>query len=141
MISILQDLRYAVRLLVKNPWFTLLAVMTLALGIGANTTIFSVVNSVLIDPLPYRDSDRLMMVWHLNRKLNDPHYPFSYPNFSYLRERSRSFDRMAAISPVWNLIMRGDGDPERIEGHFVSAQLFDILGVGAGAGVSPARRI
>lgn len=134
MTSILQDLRYAVRLLARNPWFTLLAVMTLGLGIGANTTIFSVVNSVLIDPLPYRDSDRLMMVWHQNRKLNDPHYPFSYPNFSDIRERSRSFDRMAAVSPVWNLIMRGDGDPERIEGHFVSAQLFDILGVEAGAG-------
>jgi len=83
-----QDLRYGARMLLKNPGFTLIAVFTLALGIGANTAIFSVVDGLLLRPLPYPEPERL--VWLTNKTSRDPRTGISYPNFSDWRERAQS---------------------------------------------------
>ena len=90
-----QDLRYNVRMLAKKPGFTLIAVLTLALGIGANTAIFSVVNALLLRPLPYRDSDRLLLL--SNKRRQDRRASISYPNYSDWRERAQSFEGMASV--------------------------------------------
>src|SRR6266404_3264745 len=94
--TFIQDLRYGVRMLLKRRAFTLIAALTLALGIGANTTIFSVVNSVLLRPLPYRDSERLVMVWQTFLKKGWPQVPVTSLDFTDFRAQSRCFDEMAA---------------------------------------------
>jgi len=81
MYSLLQDLRYGIRGLIKRPGFTAVVVITLALGIGANTTIFSVVNAVLLRPLPFKDSDRLVRIWESNPGRNWPEFSASAPNY------------------------------------------------------------
>ena len=90
-----QDLRYGVRMLLKKPGFTLIAAVTLALGIGANTAIFSVVDALLLRPLPYREPDRLVML--SNRSRQGERWTISYPNFSDWRERAQSFEGMASV--------------------------------------------
>src|ERR1700756_4573903 len=92
-----QDLRYAVRMLGKNPGFTLVAVLTLALGIGANTAIFSVLQGVILSPLPYREPDRLVFVLLYNPSLKGPTY-LSYPDFLDWRRETHSFSQMAAYA-------------------------------------------
>ncbi|PYV18155.1 MAG: ABC transporter permease, partial [Acidobacteria bacterium] len=130
MTTLLQDLRYGIRMLAKNPGFTAVAVLTLALGIGANTAIFSVVNGVLFRPLPYRDPGRLVIVWMRFTGIgipNDRNY-VSAPEFHDLVQYSRSFADVAAMgSDVFNLGVRGT--PERITGADVSPSLFSALGV------------
>jgi predicted permease len=123
-----QDLRYAGRMQLKNPGFTLVAVIALALGIGANTAIFSVVNSVLLRPLPYKDPERLVMVWEDASKAGYPRDTPAAANFVDWRDQNTVFEGMAAIADEsFNLI--GTGDPERLEGRLVSANLFPLLGV------------
>ncbi len=133
--SLLQDLRYGLRMLAKNPGFTVVAVITLALGIGANTAIFSVVNGVLFRPLPYPDPGRLVMVWMRFTDIglpNDRNW-VSAPEFRDLKEYNRSFSDLAAIGgDVFNLGVRGT--PERIQGADVSPSLFSVLGVQANVG-------
>src|SRR5579871_5147552 len=120
----MQDLRYAIRSLGKSPGFAMLAVLALALGIGANTAIFSVVNSVLLRPLAYGDPDRLVTILHFG---NDPVSPDDYLDW---RKQSRSFEQMGAAQ-VWGATLRGSDHAEALRGMEVSANLFDVLGVPA----------
>jgi putative ABC transport system permease protein len=124
---LIQDLRYGFRMMLKNPGFTLVAVIALALGIGANTAIFSVINTVLLKPLPYPESDRIMVV--LETKI--PRFPqFSVAPGNYLdwKKQSTMFESMAAHrSFSYNLI--GSGDPERLRGARVTSNFFATLGV------------
>ena len=122
------DLKYGARLLVKSRRFTIIAVFTLGLGIGANAAIFSVINGVLLKPFSFPDSERLVVVWErcLNRGL--PRMVVSPPNFADLRERNQAFQDMAAYRPQdFNLI--DGGDAERVRGLRVSATMFSMLGV------------
>src|SRR5262245_36432401 len=127
--SLLQDLRYGARMLAKKPGFTLIAVVTLALGVGANTAIFSVVDAVLLRSLPYRDSDRLVMVWRNGPQTNET-LPLNPANFFALKEQNQSFEAMATFSNIdWSGNLTGDGEPERLQGNLVTANLFSVLGV------------
>jgi putative ABC transport system permease protein len=126
--TLLKDLRYGFRMLAKKPAFTAVAVLALALGIGANTAIFSVVNTVLLKPLPFKDPDRLMMVWEDNTKLGFPKDTPAPANFVDWRDQNQVFEDMAAIaSQTFNLT--GVGEPEKLEGQRVSASFFPLLGV------------
>jgi putative ABC transport system permease protein len=121
-----QDLRYGARMLLKHKGFTAVAVLTLGLGIGANTAIFSVVNAVLLRKLPYHDSDRLVMLSEGENQgaLGNT----GYTTFADWRERSRSFERMVVIRS-WGGTLTGQGEPELIRGLRVSADYFKLLGV------------
>jgi predicted permease len=126
--TLLQDLRYGFRMLAKKPGFTAVAVLALALGIGANTAIFSVVNTVLLKPLPFKDPDRLVMVWEENAKLGFPKDTPAPANFIDWRDQNQTFEGMVAIaSATFNLT--GVGEPQKIEGQRVSANFFSLLGV------------
>jgi len=126
---LLQDIRYGARRLLKRRGFTLIAVLTLALGIGANTTIFSVVNSVLLRPLPYRDSERLVMVWQTFLKKGWPQVPVTTLDFADIKAQSRSFDEMAtAFLDKEDYSLTGAGDAEQVSGMAISANMFDLLG-------------
>src|SRR5262245_25708313 len=116
-----QDLRYGARTLWKNPGFTLVAVITLSLGIGANTAIFSVVNGVLLRPLPYHEPERIVTL------LNDGRYPVSPANFLDFRENSQSFAQMAAAE-AWGATLTGADRPEAIGGLRMGEGLFGLLG-------------
>jgi len=135
MTTLIQDARYGLRMLARNPGFTAVAVLTLALGIGANTAIFSVVHGVLLRPLPYPDPSRLMMVWMRFTDIglpNDRNW-VSPPEFRDLTEFNRSFTGVAAIGEdVFNFGVHGT--PQRIEGADVSPSLFSVLGVRARLG-------
>ena len=121
-----QDVKYAVRRLCKDRSFTLIAVATLALGIGVNTAVFSVVNGVLLNPLPYPAPDRLVAVYW--RTADQPRDSSSYPNFLDWARRNSSFSHLAAYRPdALNLI--GAGQPERVPVEMVSASFFPLLGV------------
>jgi hypothetical protein len=123
-----QDLGYGLRMLAKNPGFTTIAVIALTLGIGANSAIFSVVNTVLLRPLPYENPERLVMVWEYNSKQGFPRDTPSPANFMDWRDQNHVFESMAAIVEI-SFNLTGAGDPERIDGRRVSASLFSLLGV------------
>src|SRR5499427_478675 len=125
-----QDIRYALRMLAKNPAFTAIAVVALALGIGANTAIFSVVNAVLLRPLPFKHPEQVVMLWENAAHLGFPKDTPSPANFLDWQKQAQSFTGMAAmVEKSFNLT--GVGEPERLEGRRVSANLFDLLGVPA----------
>ena len=123
-----QDLRYGLRMLAKNPGFTTVAVIALALGIGANSAIFSVVNTVLLRPLPYKNPERLVMVWEENSKQGYPRDTPAAANYVDWRDQNHVFEDMAAIVEISFNLTRV-GDPERIDGQRVSASLFSLIGV------------
>jgi putative ABC transport system permease protein len=123
-----QDLRYGLRMLVKNPGFTIVAVLALALGIGANSAIFSVVNTVLLRPLPYKDPERLVMVWEDATKHGYPRDTPAAANYIDWRDQNQVFEGMAALADL-SFNLTGIGEPERIDGRRVSANLFSLLGV------------
>lgn len=123
-----QDLHYGVRMLVKNPSFTIVAVLALALGIGANSAIFSVVNTVLLRPLPYKNPGRLVMLWEELTHLGFPKNTPSPANFIDWRAQNTVFEAMAAMAER-SFNLTGVGEPERFDGRRVSANLFDLLGV------------
>jgi putative ABC transport system permease protein len=123
--SFRQDLRYALRRLVKAPGFTIVAVITLALGIGANTAIFSVVNGVLLQPLPYPEPERLVGVYHTTE---GHRAVMSGPNFTDVARTARSFENAAAIS-TGRMILTGEGEPIGLPVAEVSASLFNVLRV------------
>src|SRR5215510_6023934 len=127
--TFLQDVRYGLRILGKSPGFTLVAVLTLALGIGANTAIFSLVNAVLLRPLPYHDPDRLAMLWTNDVKRNIHEEGTSYPNFLDWRSQTQLFTDLAICSRGNPVILTGGNEPERVMGEYVSANLFPLLGV------------
>ena len=122
------DLRYGVRMLWKNPGFTAIAVIALALGIGANSAIFSVVNTVLLRPLPYGEPERLVMVWEDNSKIGFPRDTPAAANYVDWRDQSTVFEGMAATADQ-SLNLTGAGEPERFDGKRVSANFFSLLGV------------
>ncbi|MBC7788993.1 MAG: ABC transporter permease [Anaerolineae bacterium] len=126
--SLLQDLRYAVRRLVKSPGFSLIVVLTLALGIGANSAIFSVINTVLLRPFPYREPERLILVDHFYPSLNNLEAGASAPGYRDLRDKARSFDGVM-VQTGWNPALTGMGDPQRVNAARVSGQYFRTLGV------------
>jgi predicted permease len=130
MSTLIGDLRFALRLLTRSPGFSVIAIATLSLGIGANTAIFSIVDHVLLRPLPYRDSDRLYAVHEVVPKFAHvaPLVPVNAMHFREWRRNVRSFDRMALIGGV-ALNMTGTGEPERLAGARVSPALFTMLGV------------
>ncbi|NOT63530.1 MAG: hypothetical protein HOP19_25240 [Acidobacteria bacterium] len=109
-----QDLRFGARMLLKQPGFTLIAVLTLALGIGANTAIFSVVNAVLLRALPFSEPARLVMVYE--KKEGNSYDTVSYQDFNDLRAQCRTCERLAAVSPVWTLNLTGAGDAQQLRG-------------------------
>src|SRR5262245_21606649 len=123
-----QDLRYGVRTLLKNPAFSITAIGVMAIGIGANTAIFSVVYAVILRPLPFSESGRLTMIKEDWPAQGIPDYGVSMPDFLEWRNRNRVFDRLEAFStPSYDISI--DGDPERVAGAKVSAELFPFLGV------------
>jgi putative ABC transport system permease protein len=130
---LLADLRLAVRLLLKHPAYTLLAACTLALGIGANTAVFSLVNAVLLQPLPYAEADRLAVIWERRLDSDRPTNVVSPANFLRWQERSRTFSRMAAIADS-RANLTGVGEPEELSGQSVNASLFPLLGTRAALG-------
>ncbi|MGH9794392.1 MAG: ABC transporter permease [Candidatus Acidiferrales bacterium] len=124
-----QDLRYGARGLLRSPGFTLVAVLTLALGIGANTAVFSVVNALLLRGLPYAEAERLVSVRANDYKAQDDHSYFSGPAIHDYREQNRSFELVSAFSPRWSFNLQGEGEPERVFGFFASANVMELLGV------------
>ena len=130
-----QDLRYGARMLLKQPGFTLIAMLTLALGIGANTAIFSVVDAVLLRPLPFREAGQLMMLGTVDYRKGDGLSSVSYPNFVDWRAQSGSFERLAAFR-VRSFTLTGSGAPERLNAVVASAELFALLGVSPSLGRS-----
>jgi len=132
--TLLRDIRYAARTLLKSPGFTAVAVVTLGLGIGANTAIFSVVDSVLLRPLPYRAPDRLVMLWENHPQDGAPRSPFAPANYSDLRTQTGSFERLGAIYPYSTVNLTGAGEPEQLRLLRVSGDLFPTLGVAAQLG-------
>src|SRR5215216_3518103 len=131
--TLLQDLRYGIRMLAKSPGFTLVAVITIALGIGANTTIFSTINAVVLQPFSFPDQGRLVMLWEHNPEVGIIRGSVSPGNFAEWREQARSFDQLAAISQSYFDLTEGD-QPERFAGYRVSANFFDMLGATAALG-------
>src|SRR6266576_5232019 len=126
MMSFWQDVRYGLRVLAKNPGFTAIAVLTLALGIGANTALFSVVNGVLLNPLPFPSPDELVAVYTKSPTFQAS--SISYPNFLDWQKDSHSFASLCAFrSDDFN--MTGAGEPERVHTHMISAEFFTALGV------------
>ncbi|MDQ2840301.1 MAG: ABC transporter permease, partial [Acidobacteriota bacterium] len=123
--TFIQDLRYAIRTLTKNPGFSVVAVLTLALGIGANSSMFTVVNSVLLEPLPYPEPERILTLWE--RQPSDG--TVAPANFVDWREQSHSFAKMAALDPYPDFILNGYGEARRLAGGAVSADFFSLLGV------------
>jgi putative ABC transport system permease protein len=130
---LMQDIRYALRSLRRNSGFTTVAILTLALGIGANTTIFSVVNGVLLKPLPYPDPDRLVTLWETHPTWG-PFLTVAPANFYDWRQQSTSFSRMAALDPYPDFILTGRGEPRRLAGAAVTADFFPLLGVNMALG-------
>src|SRR5436305_543585 len=126
--SLLQDLHYGARLLRKNPSFTAIAVLTLALGMGATTAIFSVIDAVLLRTLPYGDPGRLVIVWENNTRLSNPHNVVAPPNFLDWQNQATVFEGMAAMADT-NANLTGSGDPEQVIVQNVSANFFSVIAV------------
>ena len=124
---IFSDVRYAARRLRHSPAFTLVVVLTLALGIGANSAIFSVINTVLLRQLPYKDPGRLVTIYHYYPTVK-MEAPVSAPGFKDYRDRTHDFENVA-VETQWNVNLTGAGEPERLAGSKVSAQFFATLGV------------
>jgi putative ABC transport system permease protein len=124
-----QDLRFGFRMLRKSPVFTTVAVIALALGIGANTAIFSVVNAVLLSPLPFGNPDRLVMIWENDTQEGNPRNQVAPANYIDFRERNRTFEQLAFLTQTAGVNLTGGDQPERIESSAVSANFFSLLKV------------
>ncbi len=128
--TLFRDIRYGLRGLLKQPRFTLIAVVTLALGIGASTAIFSAVYAVLLRSLPYASASRLVMVWENNRRRGNPDNVINLGNFFDWKEQSQSFEDMAAFFD-FTAKLTGDGEPEEVPVQTATPNLFSVLGVNA----------
>ena len=129
--TLFQDVRYGVRMLLKHPGFTSMALMTLALGIGANTAIFSVINAVLLRPLPYRDPDRLVTLWKAIPKKGIRDDWTSYPAFKDWRDQNHVFEDLALVfrPEAAEVVLTGTEEPRPVQAAKVSANFFPLLGV------------
>src|SRR5690242_6941610 len=126
--TLLQDVRYAVRVLLKKPGFTFVAVLTLALGIGANAAIFTAVDAALLRPFPYRDPDALVHVWQTSPQSEFSEHEAAYPDYLDWRAQAGSFEEMAGYSNSM-AVLYGRGQAERITAPRVTASFFPLLGV------------
>ncbi|HEX7774688.1 MAG TPA: ABC transporter permease, partial [Pyrinomonadaceae bacterium] len=126
--TLLQDIRFGLRMLLKSPSISIVATIALALGIGANTAIFSVVNAVLLRPLPFPDSDSLVSIFETNTQRGQQRGSHSFPNFFDLRTQNTVLERVACYHGG-DFIMTGRGEPARVQGSVVTADLFPLLGV------------
>src|SRR6266478_1973619 len=132
--SLLQDLRFGLRMLIKNPIFTLIAVVTLALGIGANTEIFSVVDAVLLRPLPYPEANRLVFLWSTMNSQGVPISGSALPDYYAWRDRNQVFDGLAAFyNGDFNLSSAGS-PPELIQGAYITSNLRPVLKISPSVG-------
>jgi putative ABC transport system permease protein len=121
----LQDLKYALRTLTRSPGFAVVAMLTLALGIGANTAIFSVVDAVLLRPMPYPDGDRIVAVGHVKKGMDEDGI-FSYPDYVDFRDQSKAFAQLGGLVGD-QAILTGRGSPDRLQGLMVTGNFFDVL--------------
>src|SRR5215213_6068433 len=126
--TIIQDIRFGLRMLLKSPSLSIVATIALALGIGANTAIFSVVNAVLLRPLPFSDSDSLVAVFEADLQRGGKRGSHSYPNFFDLRSQNTVFERVGCYHGG-DFIMTGRGEPARLQGSVVTADVLQLLGV------------
>src|SRR5258708_19263315 len=126
--NFVHDLRWAVRLMGKSPGFTAVAIIALPLGIGANTAIFSVVNSVLLRPLPYRDAQRMAIVWETNKAQGWNRMGPSGPNYLDFRDQSKSFEDLALLEQGTGTVT-GFGEPRQVPALRVSTNFLPVLGV------------
>jgi putative ABC transport system permease protein len=131
-----QDLRLALRLLTRNPGFAAAAILTLALGIGANTAIFSVVNAVLLRPAPFRDLDRIVMVWETDRNSGTSREPASVPDYLDYQQRSATVESLSALMAAQVNLTPGGGEPVRVAALRVTHDLLPMLGIAPLAGRS-----
>jgi putative ABC transport system permease protein len=134
MAGLFHDLRYSLRMLSKTPGFTSVAIITLALGIGANTAMFSMVDGVLMRPLPFKDPQQLYTLWERNLKMGYEQNPPAAGNFRDWRNHSTVFEQLAAFDASRTFNFAGTGTPERVDGATVSSSLFELLGVKPGLG-------
>jgi hypothetical protein len=126
--DLVTDIRYALRWLLRSPGFATVAVLTLALGIGATTAIFAVLNAVMLEPLPYPDSDRLALIYGQNQERSIRGANISMPDYLNWKQELKSFERMGIFQ--WNSsTISGGGEAERVAGADVSSDLFPTLGV------------
>src|SRR5262245_23828436 len=121
--------RHALRQLFKNPGFTAVAVLTLALGIGATTTIFSIAYSVVLQSLPFGEPERLVALWTRARKLGDSRDFVGAANHRDWREQNRVFEDIALVRHIANFNLTGEGEPERLQGARIAANLLPVLKV------------
>ncbi|MCZ6856504.1 MAG: ABC transporter permease, partial [Gemmatimonadetes bacterium] len=128
----IQDLRYAIRTLARNPVFATVTVLTLALGIGANTAVFSVINTVLLRPLPYDEPDRLALVW-TNFGNDLPQNWISGPEYAEMQEFNTTFESLGLAIP-FNVTVTGNGEPVQVSGGAVSGNFFDVMRTGPQVG-------
>jgi putative ABC transport system permease protein len=128
MTGLIQDIRYGLRMLRKRPGFTAVAVITLALGIGANTTTFSTVNAMLLRPFPFPNLNRMVTIWETAPKLDDTHLSPAPANFRYWSEQSTQFSQLAAVRG-WDANLTGGSVAEHVEGSQVTADFFSLLGM------------
>lgn len=136
MMDLSKDVRYAVRLLRRTPGFTMAALLTLALGIGMTTAIFSVVEAVLLRPVPFPEPDRLVMMWETDGNSGTTREPASFPDFFDYRQRSRQFDRVGAFASLDLNLTSDEGEPQRVAALGATPELLDLLGVATVAGRS-----
>src|SRR5262245_40532450 len=128
--ALLQDVRYAIRTLVRTPGFTIVAIIALALGIGANTAIFTIVNAALIEPLPFKDPDRLVLVWESSARRPGRNNTVGPANYIRWRERATAFEDLSGFADI-RAVLTGGGDPEEVTSQLCIGGLFQILGVPA----------
>src|SRR6266550_3327922 len=126
--NLVQDVKYSVRVLLKSRGFTAVAILTLALGIGANAAIFSLVNAVLVRPLPVEEPDKLVEIF-TSSSSGDPWSRSSYPDYLDLREQKNTFSGVIAYSNIPFNLSTGGGEAERVNGAIVSGNYFSVLGV------------
>jgi predicted permease len=131
---LLQDLRYGVRMLMRRRGFMAIAILALALGVGANTAIFSVVNAVLLRPLPFKDPGRLVFIHETVHRETVERRPASYPDFEDWRDQNQVFEQIAAYADGQRFTLTGAGTADRIAGELVSASYFPLLGAQAARG-------
>lgn len=130
----MQDLKYGIRMIFKNPMFSAVAIMTLALGIGANTAIYTVVEAVLLEPLPFEDPGELTLLWTKNEEQNQQKYMVSPMDFDDWRTMNATFESMAAYWPTTGTVTEVDGNPTRVRAVYTTEDFFDVMGAEAFAG-------